>query len=36
MNPVLPLFIAVPLGTSFLILILAKLWRRIGSPLAFP
>jgi multicomponent Na+:H+ antiporter subunit D len=35
MNPVLPLFIAVPLGTSFLILILAKLWRRIGSPLAF-
>ena len=35
MNHVLPLFIVVPLGTAFLILILAKLWRRIGSPLAF-
>jgi multicomponent Na+:H+ antiporter subunit D len=34
MNHVLPLFIAVPLATAFLILILAKLWRRIGSPLA--
>ena len=35
MNHVLPLFIAVPLATAFLILILAKLWRRIGSPMAF-
>lgn len=35
MNHVLPLFIAVPLAAAFLILILAKLWRRIGSPMAF-
>ncbi len=35
MNHLLPLFIAVPLAAAFLILILAKLWRRIGSPMAF-
>ncbi|MFC1683195.1 complex I subunit 5 family protein [Candidatus Zixiibacteriota bacterium] len=35
MNPILPLFIAIPLAAAFLILILAKLWRGVGSPLAF-
>jgi multicomponent Na+:H+ antiporter subunit D len=35
MNPILPLFIAVPLGAAFLILILAKLWRGAASPVAF-
>jgi multicomponent Na+:H+ antiporter subunit D len=34
MNHVLPMFIAVPLAAAFLILILAKLWRKIGSPVA--
>jgi len=35
MNPILPLFIAIPLAAAFLILILAKLWRGVGSPVAF-
>jgi len=34
MNHILPLFIAVPLGTAFIILILAKVWRKAGVPLA--
>jgi multicomponent Na+:H+ antiporter subunit D len=35
MNHILPLFIAFPLGAAFLMLILAKLWRRIGGLFAF-
>ena len=35
MNHILPLFIALPLGGAFLMLILAKLWRRIGGLVAF-
>ncbi len=34
MNHILPLFVAVPLGTAFIILILAKVWRKAGVPLA--
>jgi multicomponent Na+:H+ antiporter subunit D len=35
MNHILPLFIALPLGAAFLMLILAKLWRRVGGLVAF-
>ena len=34
MNHILPLFVAVPLGTAFIILILAKVWRKAGVPFA--
>ncbi len=34
-NQILPLFIAFPLAAAFLMLILAKLWRRFGGILAF-
>ena len=35
MNQILPLFIAVPLGAAFLMLILAKLWRGFAGLIAF-